>query len=633
VSTSDPNRAHTETWPLATESSPQSRLSSGVRSAAVLLVVDDDDDNRELTQEYLERVGYRTLGAANGSQALEAVGAGRVSAVLLDVVLPDMSGREVLLALREHHGAEELPIIMTTALGGAADIVDYLRLGASDYVVKPLELAVVEARVAKCLQRKRQSQALSDLLEALSGIEGRIADLVAPMSSAVLNGSAHWTCALGHELSLLLETQRIGIWPGDSEEHREPVGQLARPGDDVWARLREEECVREEPILYFAIVGRLDRMIGVVGVEAVGMLDRERGRALARFGRRLGQIVDAVRRTSTLPSDPALGTSATSRVLLCGKCNRCYPEMATKCDQDGTPLHPFRPRIPYRLAERYRLVQQAGHGSMGDVFRAHDEVLDRDVAVKILKAEFANDLALRRRFEIEAKASAALRDPGIVPVFDLVHDEDHLFIVMEWLDGVELAQLLKEQGQGSSAQVAMVLVQAGKALECAHNAGFVHRDVKPANLFIQASPEGLRTRLLDFGIAKMTSFDKSLTRPGGLIGTPQYMAPEQIAGGSVDARSDIFSLALVGLEALTGRNPRRHGTLYEVLACTGAAWTSGLRLIDSGSPQLDRHFSKGLQWASRDRPDSALRWAARAAVLMAELPTGREWSLLPRRDA
>jgi serine/threonine-protein kinase len=266
---------------------------------------------------------------------------------------------------------------------------------------------------------------------------------------------------------------------------------------------------------------------------------------------------------------------------------------------------------------------------MGDVFQARDEVLERTVAVKLLKAELANDASLRQRFELEAKASAVLRDPSIVPVFDFVHDDDHVFIVMEWLEGVELAHLLHEQGPGSPFQVADLLRQVGHGLACAHAAGFVHRDVKPANLFIQPDAQGLRTRLLDFGVAKVASYDKSLTRPGGLIGTPEYMAPEQLTCGAVDARTDVFSLALVGLEALTGSSRRRNETLYEVLSCTAAAWTEGLRFINSGSLALDRHFSKALQWRAQDRPDSALLWAERAYSLITCLPDRKGWVVSP----
>jgi eukaryotic-like serine/threonine-protein kinase len=213
----------------------------------------------------------------------------------------------------------------------------------------------------------------------------------------------------------------------------------------------------------------------------------------------------------------------------------------------------------YELSH-YRIVSKIGAGGMGEVYRAHDSRLDRDVAIKMLPADFANDEDRLRRFEQEAKATSALNHPNIITVYDIGGHEGSPFIVSELLDGQELRDRLDE-GAIPLRKTIDYAQQIVNGLSAAHEKGITHRDLKPENLFI--TKDG-RVKILDFGLAKLSergkniqgsedATKKALTDPGVVMGTVGYMSPEQVKGISVDHRSDIFSFGVILYEMLTGR--------------------------------------------------------------------------------
>jgi predicted Ser/Thr protein kinase len=203
------------------------------------------------------------------------------------------------------------------------------------------------------------------------------------------------------------------------------------------------------------------------------------------------------------------------------------------------------------LAGRYRMQDDIARGGMGRVIAAQDERLHRQVAVKLLKDELVQDPRFVERFRREARAVAALSHPNVATVFDYGEDDDCHFIVMEYADGKDLSRVLREDGPMSVDRAVRIAAQVCNALAHAHAAGVVHRDVKPANIIIGP---GDRVKVTDFGIARAVG-DATLTATGSVLGTAQYISPEQAAGGRVTPATDVYSLGIVLYEMLTGAVP------------------------------------------------------------------------------
>ena len=215
----------------------------------------------------------------------------------------------------------------------------------------------------------------------------------------------------------------------------------------------------------------------------------------------------------------------------------------------------------------YRILAPLGQGGMARVYRAHQENLDREVAVKVLPPWYATDRNFVDRFNQEARVVARLSHANIVMVHDAGEQNGHIYIVMQLVDGGTLKQLLDQfQAEDKTMDVAeanRIFKQIASALSYAHERGIIHRDVKPVNVLMDRSG---RPILSDFGIAKvLASTREQLTRPGTGVGTPEYMSPEQCRGEAVDRRSDIYSLGIMLFEALTGRTPFQ-GDNYPALA-------------------------------------------------------------------
>ena len=215
------------------------------------------------------------------------------------------------------------------------------------------------------------------------------------------------------------------------------------------------------------------------------------------------------------------------------------------------------------IQSRYRLVRLLGSGASGAVWAAKNELIDRDVALKIMRPEVAEDAVALQRFFNEAKASGRVRSSSIVEILDLGQAEDGSpFLVFELLEGESLDERLHRDTMVPPEQLLEMLCGVAKALDLAHSNGIIHRDLKPANLFITKNPTTSQhiAKILDFGISKVfdTGHNFSLTRTGTVVGSPAYMSPEQSAGREdIDGRADIWSLGVVMYEALTGTLPHQ----------------------------------------------------------------------------
>jgi serine/threonine protein kinase len=277
----------------------------------------------------------------------------------------------------------------------------------------------------------------------------------------------------------------------------------------------------------------------------------------------------------------------------CPTCGKWLDDSARFCPDDGTPLsdtaaqttktHPGQEQakaaelqLPVVLGSRYKLVEYRGGGGMAKVYRAIDRNLERDVAVKLINPAYRADPEFDARFQREARIVSQLSDPHIVVVHDFGIDAEHgPFLVMEFLKGQTLRERLRDQGPLPLRAGVQLGAQLLLALIHAHDKNVIHRDIKPDNIFVlNQSGVRLHCRVLDFGIARIchgetdedTFNEQRLTRPGALLGTPRYMSPEQLAGHTVDARTDLYSSGLVIYEALTGKLPTLTGkSLIELM--------------------------------------------------------------------
>jgi serine/threonine protein kinase len=258
---------------------------------------------------------------------------------------------------------------------------------------------------------------------------------------------------------------------------------------------------------------------------------------------------------------------------------------------------------------RYRVEGVLGSGGMATVHLAHDEELGRPVAIKLLADNLGDHAAFRARFVREARLAARLAHPNVVAVFDVGEEEGRPYIVMEHVDGETLADLLRRRGPLPPQEAVTLVLQAAAGLAHAHEAGLVHRDVKPQNLLL--SSDGA-VKVADFGIARAAELSR-LTEHGTVLGTAAYLAPEQAAGEETTSATDVYSLAAVLYELLTGRPPY----VFESLAELGRMQAEGAivpvrALAPEVPPELEAVVMRALARLPEYRP-------ARAAVLAGEL--------------
>jgi tRNA A-37 threonylcarbamoyl transferase component Bud32/HAMP domain-containing protein len=229
---------------------------------------------------------------------------------------------------------------------------------------------------------------------------------------------------------------------------------------------------------------------------------------------------------------------------------------------------------------RYQIDEMSGEGAMARVYKAYDPKIDRTLAIKALKAHLLADDEYRARFLREAKGAGILSHPNIVTVFDVGEEERQPYIAMEWVDGPTLADLLKEGRTFTPRQIVEIGIQLARALDYAHKKGIVHRDVKPGNIML--IKDSLTVKVADFGICRINETEQTQkadqTQMGAVLGTPNYMSPEQVQGLAVDARSDLFSAGVVLYQMLTGHLPFEAESMISVV----------YKIANTDAPSLDK---------------------------------------------
>jgi len=246
----------------------------------------------------------------------------------------------------------------------------------------------------------------------------------------------------------------------------------------------------------------------------------------------------------------------------CPKCGDEYPDATTLCPSDGSALEKDPDSlVGTTLSGKYRIDGRLNEGGMGTVYRGTHVLMDKTVAIKVLRPSLAADEKIVARFSREARAASRISHPNALSVTDFGEDETgHVFLVMEYLSGKTLKHVIREEGPLPLARVVDIARQVGDALHAAHEQGVVHRDLKSDNIMLLDTMTGDHAKVLDFGIAKINEpdgvVDTNLTAPNLVIGTPQYMSPEQCSqDGEIDARSDIYSFGVILYEMLVGHVP------------------------------------------------------------------------------
>ncbi|MBA3455954.1 MAG: serine/threonine protein kinase [Deltaproteobacteria bacterium] len=295
-----------------------------------------------------------------------------------------------------------------------------------------------------------------------------------------------------------------------------------------------------------------------------------------------------------------------------------------------------------RVVGKYKIRDQIGEGGMGVVYRAEHVMLGSAVAVKVLLPQFTKDPGVLERFFTEAKAASAIQHAGITAVFDFGRvADDQAYIVMELLRGEDLTSFLRRQGKLDPSLAAEIVAQLLAALNAAHVAGVVHRDLKPDNIFLvrdTGAPGGIRVKVLDFGIAKLVGNPqgvkpKTTTKSDTILGTPSYMAPEQCRGGvEIDARADLYAVGCILFELVTGRPPFVAEGQGEIMAMHIYEAPPRLSQFErSLPPELEALISKMLAKSPDDRTPSAA-WALAALERVPLPPLGAGEIRLAARD-
>jgi eukaryotic-like serine/threonine-protein kinase len=326
---------------------------------------------------------------------------------------------------------------------------------------------------------------------------------------------------------------------------------------------------------------------------------------VARLRRRADSPVDAASSTMRLRTPVSLP------MVECPRCGRCEESGAAACPSDGSPMQ-LVPGVPRTVDNKYRIEQLIGRGGMGAVYRARDLRLNRLVAVKVVRAELLGDPDARRRFQREAQVVARLQHPAIVSVFDFgTFPDGGAYLVMELVRGEDLRHVLQREGRLDLERALPILSTVCSAIEAAHREGVLHRDLKPENILLPGGD--IEAKVLDFGVAKvlderqLSAADTATlgTAAGVIVGTPAYMAPEQLRAGTIDARTDVFSLGVIAYEMLTGDLPFGRSSLADVVL----AHSRGVPAMTGVPASLDRAVRTALHAEPDRRPASPQAFA------------------------
>ena len=423
--------------------------------AARILVVDDVADNREVLERRLTRAGHAVECAVNGRLALDRIREQRFDLILLDIMMPEVDGFEVLRRLKADPDTRDIPVIMISALDDLASVVRCIEQGAEDHLTKPFEPVLLRARITASLEKKR----LRD-----------------------------------REKEYIAEVKNIADAAMAVEEGRYQSGALSGTA------VRADE------------LGRLARVFDTMASEVKA---REQ-----RLRRQVTELRDAI-------------------------------NAATFGGEDGGDAR-ANLAIGSVLAGRFEIMAVVGFGAMGTVYKAFDRDLAEVVAVKTLRPELLTEPVVLERFKAEVRLARRISHPAVVRTHDFGEWDGAHYLTMEFVEGLTARELLDSRGRLGVASVLAIGTQLAQALAAAHAQGVIHRDIKPQNLLLDSNGS---LKVMDFGVSRLADGSGNIAEAGMLIGTPAYMAPEQLLAQPVDERIDLYATGVVLYECLTGRLP------------------------------------------------------------------------------
>lgn len=508
------------------------------------------------------------------------------------------------------------------AVAASVFVLHRLRVRRHEGRERELE-RIVEERTVELTKKSEKLQQAQEQIEKLSST-----------TSGILEDPATWARSVAREMAHAIGASEIGIWLIEDEAFvpLDPCTLRAPQWNELRRALREGGTLERASGLLVPVLGMTSEPRGVIVVEgpeaAWGEVQR---RVLTSLARHLGTALDlrALRErlvtseSSRRAHREELHRKGLSLAAVCPVCHAVLEDRVGECPRDAVPLDWSR-FLPIRPGERYLLLRWLGEGGMGTVFLARDERLQREVVLKLIRPDRLRDAGTRLRFEREARIVAQIHHPGVVAVFDTGElDDGSTFLVMEHLWGMSLAEVIDGYGPGAPAQVALLARQVGGALDAAHRAGVVHRDVKPGNVFLVPDGPLFQAKVLDFGVAKSRVSDSHRTQTGIIVGTPTYMSPEQVRGQAVDARSDLYAFGTILHESLSGRRLVPDAELSRVFAEVLHQPPPSLAERIPGLPaEVDALLGMALAKRREDRPEGVLPWAETLARALEEIPPG-----------
>jgi len=315
--------------------------------------------------------------------------------------------------------------------------------------------------------------------------------------------------------------------------------------------------------------------------------------------------------------------------MICEHCNTKIPEGSRFCPVCGVKL--IEPPISKKnatltgqtLADKYMVVKRIGSGAMGNIYKAAHIDLGKTMVIKVLHEHLVSDDTQVKRFKREAKAASMLNHPNIVQVYDFGHTPDGLaYIVMEFIEGEDLRQILFTEGSLSEKRTIDISIQMFSALAEAHSAGIIHRDIKPENIMVSMAIIGEEVaKVLDFGIAKLQDMADGgsiafKTATGTVFGTPEYMSPEQITGKKLDLRTDLYSCGITMFEMLTGKLPFEGSSLLEIASQQIHKPIPSIRKL---RPEISEDLEKLIIKLLAKKPDDRVSSAVDAYEMLLEI--------------